>query len=232
MGNTPLMKTLTVGLLLLGFASSTFAVDKVQLDNRIRTLTGKFEELQSKPDKCVPADNLRKAQGILLLDRTKAGLVFGYHGGGGVALVKDAEGKWGPAGFMAANEGSFGVQIGGEQTFFAILLMSTNATHMLLEPKFELGGEARGTAGDSTAVEEGKSAAPERTVLVYDTRKGFYGGTAIKGGSVSPDDGANRVYYQEPLTLKEILFEKKVKPTDAATALAKKLTEYSKSPKK
>ena len=88
------MKTLTVGLLVLGFVSSTFAVDKVALDNRIRTLTGKFEELQSKPDKCVPAETLRKAQGILLLDRTKAGLVFGYHGGGGVAMVKDAKGKW------------------------------------------------------------------------------------------------------------------------------------------
>jgi len=225
------MKTLTIGLLVLGFVSSTFAVDKVALDNRIRTLTGKFEELQSKPDKCVPAETLRK-EGILLLDRTKAGLVFGYHGGGGVAMVKDAKGKWGPAGFMSANEGSFGVQIGGEQTFFAILLMSTNATQMLLDRKFEFGGEARGTAGDSSAVEEGKSAAPERTVLVYDSRKGFYGGAAIKGGSVSPDDEANRIYYQQYLTMKEILFEKKVKPTDAASELAKKLTEHSKSPKK
>ncbi len=101
------MKMLTLGLVLLGFASSTFATDKVQLDNRIRTLTGKFEELQVKPDKCVPADNLRKAQGIILLDRTKAGLVFGYQGGGGVALVKDPKtAKWSAAGFMGAKEGS------------------------------------------------------------------------------------------------------------------------------
>ena len=227
------MKTLSLGLLLLGFAGSTFAVEKVELDNRIRALTAKFEELQSKPDKCVPADTLRKAQGIILLERVKAGVVFGYHGGGGVALVRDSKTeKWGAVSFMSAHEGSFGAQIGGEKTFFAILLMSTNATHLLVEPKFDFGGEARGTAGESTAVEEGKTSAPERTVLVYDTRKGFYGGAAIKGGSVSPDEEANRVYYQQYLTSKEILFENKVEATEAATALAKKLMEFSQGSKK
>jgi lipid-binding SYLF domain-containing protein len=133
---------------------------------------------------------------------------------------------------MSAREGSFGAQIGGEQTFFVILLMSTNATRMLLEPRFEFGGEARGTAGDSSVVEEGKSAAPEKTVLVYDDRKGFYGGATIKGGSISPDEEANRVYYQQYLTAKEILFEAKVKPTEAATALANKLAEHSRIAKK
>src|SRR6185436_6950446 len=165
------MKTFTLGLLLLGIASSSFATDKVQLDNRIRTLTGKFEELQAKPDKCVPAENLRKAQGIVLLDRTKVGLVFGYQGGGGVTLVKDPKTEqWSAAAFMSASEGSFGAQIGGEQIFLVILLMSSNATHMLLEPRFEFGGEARGTAGDSSVVEEGKSVVPEKTMLVYGDR--------------------------------------------------------------
>ena len=38
-----------------------------------------------------PAETLRKAQGIILLDRTKAGFLFAYQGGGGVAMVKDAK---------------------------------------------------------------------------------------------------------------------------------------------
>jgi lipid-binding SYLF domain-containing protein len=227
------MKTLTLGLLLLGFAGSLLAADKVQLDNRIRTLTGKLEELQAKPDKCVPAENLRNARGVILMERTKAGLVFGYQGGGGVALVKDPKTeKWSPVAFMSAHEGSFGAQIGGEHTFFVILLMSTNATQLLLESKVDFGGEARGTAGDSTAVKEGKSISPDPTVLVYNDRKGLYGGATIKGGSVSPNDEDNRTYYQQSLTTKEILFENKIEPTEAAKALASKLTEYSQSSKK
>jgi lipid-binding SYLF domain-containing protein len=64
-------------------------------------------------------------------------------------------------------------------------------------------------------------------MLVYSDRKGLYGGAAIKGGAITPDDVANRVYYEKPLTVKEILFDKKVKPTQATTELVGKLAEYS-----
>jgi lipid-binding SYLF domain-containing protein len=82
------MKTALVGLFLLGFAATALAIDKAELDNRIRTLTAKFEAMQQKPDKSIPAETLGKAKGIVLLDRTKAGFVFAYQGGGGVAMVK------------------------------------------------------------------------------------------------------------------------------------------------
>ena len=226
------MKTIKLGFiaLLLGIAGSTVAAEKAELDGRIRMLTAKLEAMQQKADKAIPADNFRKAQGIILLDRTKAGFIFAYQGGGGVALVKDPKTEqWGPAAFLTANEASLGFQVGGEQTFFAILLMSTNATRLLSEPNVTAGGEARGTAGDSTAAVEAKVSPTEQSVLVYSDRRGLYGGAAIKGGAIAPDEQANREYYGQLLTMKEILFENKVKPTEAATGLASKLREYSKS---
>src|SRR5260370_10024111 len=100
-----MMKTLTLGLILLGLVPSALGVEKAELDNRIQRLTAKFEALQHKPDKSVPADNLRNARGIILLDRTKAGFLFAYQGGGGVALVKDPQTeKWSAPAFLAANE--------------------------------------------------------------------------------------------------------------------------------
>ena len=68
----------------------------------------------------------------------------------------------------------------------------------------------------------------EPSVLVYDDRKGLYGGAAIKGGAIAPDEAANRVYYEKALTMSEILFENKVKPTETAAQLAVKITERSK----
>ena len=59
------MKTIILGLLLLGFVSPVLGVDRAGLDERIRTLTGKFEALQAQSDKRVPADLLSKAQGTL-----------------------------------------------------------------------------------------------------------------------------------------------------------------------
>jgi lipid-binding SYLF domain-containing protein len=227
------MKTALVSLFLLGFAATSWAIDKVELDSRIRTLTAKFEALQQKPDKSIPAETLRKARGIVLMDRTKAGFVFAYQGGSGVAMVKNGNSeKWSPAAFLTANEASLGFQVGGQQSFIVILFMNTNSTRLLTEPNVQFGGEARGTAGDSSVGAEGNVAPQEPSVLVYDDRKGLYGGAAIKGGAIAPDETANRVYYEKAVTVSEILFENKVKPTEAAAQLAGKIAERSKAAQK
>ncbi len=224
------MRIALTGILFLGVALSAQAVDKAALDTRIRTLTYKLEELQSKPAKRIPPENLRKAQGIILLDRTKAGFIFAYQGGAGVAMVKDAKtGTWSPPAFLKANEASLGFQVGGQQAFVVVLLMNTNATQALTQASFDFGGEASGTAGDSTAKAEGTvNSDIKPLIMVYTDTSGLYGGAAIKGGAVSPDTDANAAYYGEFLTPNQILFEKKGKPSDAAAALAKKLTEFAK----
>ena len=132
------MKAKIIGFMLLGLAGAALAIEPQELDNRIRALTDKFEAFQSHSDKCIPAETLRNAQGIILLDRTKAGFLFAYQGGGGVALVKDPtlDSKWSPVAFFNASEASLGFQIGGEQNFFIILLMNNNSTRMLIDPKF------------------------------------------------------------------------------------------------
>ena len=136
--------------------------------------------------------------------------------------------RWSPAAFVSANEGSLGFQIGGQQSFIVILLMHTNATRLLTESTYEFGGEARGTAGDVSAGAEGALPSAERLVLVYEDRKGLYGGAALKAGALAPDDEANRVYYEKFLTMQDILFSRKVEPTPAAAELAAKLTECAK----
>lgn len=223
------MKQIIFGVLLLGLAFSSLAANQAELDNRIRKLTSKFEAMQSKSDKAIPAETLKKAQGIILLERTKAGFIFAFQGGGGAALVKDAKnGKWGPAAFVSATEASLGFQIGGQQSFIVILLMNTNATRILTDSDIEFGGEASGTAGTASGGVEGKVSTTEREVLVYDDRNGLYGGAAIKGGSLSPDEKANQKYYGQYVTMEDILFKKKVKQTETAAALAEKIVQFSK----
>ena len=222
------MKKLLTTLLLIGIASSALALDKAELDHRARRLLLKFQAMQEKPDKRVPADVLKKARGIVLLDRTKAGFLFAYQGGTGIAMVKEKKSeKWGPIAFLKANEGSLGFQIGGQQAFYVILLMSDDSTRVLSESTFEVGGEARGTAGETSSGVDASVASTERPMLVYNERKGLFGGAAIKGGALSPDEDANLMYYEKVLTVKEILSDKKVKPTEVATDFAKKVTAYS-----
>jgi lipid-binding SYLF domain-containing protein len=222
------MKNLFLNLFALTLVLSAGAADKPQLDNRIRKLTAKFEAMQDNPDKRIPAETLRRAQGIVLLDRMKAGFIFAYQGGGGLAIVKDAKsGQWGPAAFLTATEASLGFQVGGQIAFLVILLMTTNATQFLTDGDIDFGGEARGTAGKSSAGAEGNVKSTP-SVLVYGDRHGLYGGAAIKGGTISPNNDVNTAYYGQYAPLKAILFDKKFKPSEVTTELVSKINKAAK----
>jgi SH3 domain-containing YSC84-like protein 1 len=224
------MKRIALSLMLLALVPSAFALDKAELDRRIVTLTSLLMEMQQKPDKSIPADALARAKGIILLRRAKGGLVFGYQHGEGVAMVRDDGGAWSSPAFMSDNEGSFGFQVGGETSFFVVLLMNTNSLNLLTDGRVQFAGEARGTAGDASGGQEGKMT-DVPPILVYSDRTGLYGGAVIKGGAVAPNPEADQIYYGQAMTTRDILFEGKVKPSDTAILLAKKLVEYSRNPK-
>jgi lipid-binding SYLF domain-containing protein len=224
------MRYLITVLFLLGLTAPARAVDKADLDKLIRRITTKFQIMQAKSDKRIPAEKLRDAKGIILMDRTKAGFLFAFESGGGLAMVKDAKsGSWSAPAFMRANEASLGLQIGGQQSFVVILLMNTNASHAVADSSINFGGEASGTAGNAAGKADGTVPSDTgQVVMVYSDSTGLYGGVSIKGGDLSPDTEANVTYYGPSLTPKEILFEQKVKPSDTATALAQQISQFSK----
>ncbi len=221
-------KTLTL-LIIAGLACAAPALDKAEVEKRAQKLLDKFDRLQQDSVKRVPAETLRKASGIVLLDRTKAGFIFAYQGGAGMAMVKDQNsGQWGPVAFFKADEASLGFQIGGQQTFLVFLLMNNEVARLLTDQTLDFGGEARGTAGASSAGAEGNVGPNEPALLTYDDRTGLFGGAAIKGGALTPDDEANRTYYGEVQSARQILFENKVSPTPLARTFGAKVAEYSK----
>lgn len=203
-------------------ASASAAASRGELDTRIRKLMIRLDSLQAGADKRIPADKLKAAKGVILLDKTKGGFIFGYEKGFGVAMLKDAKGRWTAPSMMTSNEGSLGAQIGGKNTFLVLLLMTDAAKDMLTNSKVDFGGEAGGTGGNSSGG-VGGSFSGEPPVLVYSESTGVYGGAVIKGGSVAVDENANTAYYGRSVSAKDILFDGKVKPTPVAAELAAKL---------
>ena len=217
-----LMRTSASIILILGLASTAFGQSKSELDNRVRKLMAQFDSLQSNPEARIPADKLKSALGVIIMERTKGGFIFGYEQGFGIAMVKNKS-SWSPFAFMDSREGSFGAQIGGKSTFSVVLLMNEGARDMLINPKVDFGGEAAGTGGEDSDGVEG-SITEEDPVLVFGASKGLYGGAVVKGGSVSANDKANENYYGQYYSTKNILFEGKVKASETAAELAKKLS--------
>jgi len=147
-----------------------------------------------------------------------------FEGGSGVAMAKKPGGAdWGPVAFMGASDLSLGLQAGGEQGFYAIVLMDDNANHLLTAPNYEYGSEARGTAGDASGGAQGAISPLKSHVLIYSDRKGLFGGADLKAGSIVPDDKANFIYYGRAYSVSDILMGDQLKPTDAAVALANQI---------
>jgi lipid-binding SYLF domain-containing protein len=213
--------------LVLGLAATAFAQSRGELDDRVRKLMAQFDALQADPEARIASENLEQATGLIVMDRTKGGFVFGYEQGFGVAMVKQ-NGAWSPFSFMKSHEGSFGAQIGGKSTFCVILLMNEAARDRLTNPKVNFGGEAGGTGGSSSGG-VGETFTDDPPVLVFGASKGVYGGATVKGGSVAADDKANQKYYGRFYSIKDILFEEKVKPSETATEFAKKLEAAAKA---
>jgi SH3 domain-containing YSC84-like protein 1 len=213
-------------MLLLGLTTTTFAQTKSELDDRVRKLMARFDSLQANTEARIPAEKLKKATGVIAMDRTKGGFIFGYEQGFGVAMVKN-KGDWSAFSFMTSRKGSFGAQIGGQNTFCLILLMNEAARDRLTGSKVNFGGEAAGTGGSSSSG-VGQAFTQEPPMLMFGESKGLYGGATVTSGSVSADEKANQTYYGQYNSIKDILFEAKVKPSEAAVEFAKKLEAAAK----
>ena len=223
------MKTLLVGSLLLGLSLSAQAVTRADLDARLRSFATKFDAMQSKPDKRIPAQLLRQAHGIILVQQSRGGLIVGYQGGNGIAMVREpGTGNWGPPIFLTVNEGTFGAQVGGQTSFMVILLMNGNVNNLIAEAQTGFGQELRGTAGNESTGQRFNNTPPGQQVLIYSDTSGLYGGAIAKTGGLSPDADAEAAYYGQYLTPGEILPGQRVKPTQASSYLADTINKFSK----
>jgi len=220
------MKTIIVSILTVVLASSALALNRPQLDDRIQSLTAKFTAMEQNPATRVPAGELARAKGIILLDRTKGTLILGVHGGNGVALTREPAGQWSSVGFVSSGGASLGPQIGGSKDFFVILLMSQSAVDTLKQPVIDFTAQASGTAGtEHTGARTMLGSHPP--IMIYSERNGLYAGASIKGGSVKADKDANAAYYGHPASMSDILFAHQVTQSPAEEALIAKIDEYS-----
>ena len=155
-----------------------------------------FTEIMNVRDKAIPKEWLDKAEAIAVFPGVvKAAFIVGGNGGQGVISRRTRNG-WSAPGFFNLGGGSFGAQIGAQQTDIVLLIMNEEGVKGLLEDKFEMGGEASVAAGPV-----GREAAASTNttldagILSYSRSKGAFIGVALKGAVISPDNDLNQAVY-------------------------------------
>ncbi len=129
--------------------------------------------------------------------------------------------------------GSFGLQIGGQATDLVLLVMNMRGAMSLLDSKVTLGGDASVAAGPV-----GRTASAETDawmsaeILAYSRSKGLFGGIALKGGVLRPDNKANEILYGRNVTARSLLLSKTDPLPRDAKIFVDELTKASPTKKK
>lgn len=214
-------------------AGSSFAaapgLTRATVVTRLDSCEAVLQEIQANLHNSIPAEVLKRAKGLVIVNQFQAGFILGVKDGYAVAMVRRPNGKWSVPAFLRAGELSVGLQFGGKSVSAVYVLMNDNATKLLLKNRMNLGAEAKVTAGIRKAEKEGvtRILPGDSDVLVYTNSEGLYLGAAIKTGYMSPHEEANRLFYNTNNRLPELLYSDWVTPPAEAAYLMNYVTRLT-----
>ena len=224
------MKKFLIAIFCLTAVSAlSAAVPRASLITRLESCEAILQALQADTRTAIPADILRRAKGIIIVNQFQAGFFFSIKDGYAIALVRRPNGKWSVPAFLKAGEISFGLQAGGRSTNTVMVLMDDAAPRLLFKQRFNFGAEAKAAAGIRSAKSEAvtKPLPDDANVLVYSLSEGYYLGAALKTGYMSPDEAANRVFYNTNNRMPELLYSDWVQPPAEAKFIMDYLTRLT-----
>ena len=192
-----------------------------------------MKEILNVPDN-IPQDLLDKAECVLVIPGTKK-LAIGIGGsyGRGVIVCRGGEnftGSWGAPAMFRLIGGNIGLQLGGQETDFVLLVMNNRGANSILKSKVRLGATASAAAGPKGRTADAATNEVMRAeVLTYSRSRGLFAGISLEGANLQEDGNANKQVYGRKIRAREICREGKVGVPGPASALVSLLN--SKSPK-
>jgi lipid-binding SYLF domain-containing protein len=167
------------------------------------------DELIKAPDSDIPLDLLKKAECVAVIPGLKKAAlgIGGEVGRGAVSCKKDAgKGPFGPPAMISVTGGSFGFQIGGQETDVVMLFMTPDSFKHLMKDKVKLGADASVAGGPKGRTAAASTNATMRAeILTYSRSRGAFAGISLNGAVLRPDNDANEKLYGRKVEVKELV---------------------------
>ncbi|MFT3830166.1 MAG: lipid-binding SYLF domain-containing protein [Opitutaceae bacterium] len=195
------------------------ADDRKKLVTQLQSCEAIFQEFQADPATAIPAEVLRGAKALVIVNEFQAGFLIGGKGGYGVAMVRRANGGWSVPTFLDAGEASLGFQLGAKSVNTIYVINDEVGARLLYRARFNFGADAAAVAGPRTADVQEATQIIKAPVYVYQKNSGLFAGAKVKTGWLAADNNANRVYYQTERTMPELLWADWVTPPQEASDL-------------
>jgi SH3 domain-containing YSC84-like protein 1 len=183
------------------------------------------DELVQAPDSDIPKDLLKKAECIAVIPGLKKAAfgVGGELGWGAVSCKKDGgKGPFGSPALISLKGGSFGFQLGAQETDVVMLFMTPDSFKYLMRDKVTLGVDASAAGGPKGREASAETNATMRSeILTYSRSRGLFAGISLKGATLRPDKDGNKKLYGKDVEVKELVQNGNV----AVPELARKFVE-------
>ncbi len=199
---------------------SMFLAADEKIADRLWESSKVVDELIQAPDANIPLDLLRKAECVAVIPGLKKAAlgIGGELGRGAVSCRKDAgKGPFGPPAMISLTGGSFGFQIGGQETDVVLLFMTPDSFKHLLRDNVKLGVDASVAGGPKGRTAAASTNATMRAeILTYSRSRGVFAGVSLSGAVLKPDNDANEKLYGRRVQVKELVEQGTVEIPEAA----------------
>ncbi len=174
-----------------------------------------------------PREMLGRARGIMICPRVfKAGFFFGGEGGACVLLARAGNGTWSYPAFYGMGSGSFGLQIGIQDSEFIMLIMTDRGLNAILDSQFKIGADASiAVATIGGGIQGSTTGALGADILAFSQSRGLYGGISLEGSVLGSRTSLNQDYYGQPLAARQIVMAMQAS-NPGADPLREVLTRY------
>src|SRR5438034_2014053 len=167
------------------------------------------DELVKAPDSDIPKGILKRAECVAVIPGLKkAAIGFGGELGRGAVSCKKNNGKgaFGPPLMISVTGGSFGFQLGGQETDVVMLFMTPDSLKYLLRDKVTLGVDASAAGGPKGREASAQTNATMKSeILSYSRSRGLFAGISLKGAVLRPDKDANKNLYNQEIEARDLL---------------------------
>lgn len=154
-----------------------------------------LDELRQVRDSQIPERLLQRAYGVAVIPGvTKVAFVVGGRRGNGVLTVRDSRGRFTNPVFINITGGSFGLQVGAQETDVVLVFTTRRGIEGIADGKLTLGAGASVAAGPVGRQAEA-AAGKDAEVYAYSRTRGIFAGLALDGTAISIDAKGNRAFY-------------------------------------
>jgi lipid-binding SYLF domain-containing protein len=166
-----------------------------------------LQEMMTQTISQDPRRVLQSARGVLICPRVfRAGFFFGGEAGGCVLVARGADNTWSYPAFYVMGSGSFGLQIGIQDSQFIMMIMTERGLRSVLDTQLKLGADASlAVATIGGGVQGATTAALGADIVAFSSARGLYGGISVAGSLMSARSDWNRAYYGQEYGSQQIV---------------------------